>query len=244
MSNSALSFISSRQNALAITEKRIESIVWYTIECYILLLKDKPKFSKQYVKDYTKFAFEDYLKMEFVDNYLVKYKRLLKNKISSLEEVNFSYETVKRYTDPSNVERPDKIDIYINKLGLKDYLKVEDEHLYFVYECKRIKKLSDTADYINDIHKFTDRKYAVLRLPFEGMIAFIENPSITHDAISKDVNKKLELTNTIKTNQNLTLRVFNPAFNGSYQSSHFKNFDNTTTFLIYHLLLDYSQNVV
>lgn len=243
MSESALKFISSRQDPLAITRKRIEDIVWYSVECYKFLLNDAPIYSKKYVKENTTYSFEDYLKMEFVDNYLIKNKQLLTGKISNLEEINFEYEPVKRYTDLSGIERSDKIDIYVNKIGLKNYLNVEDEHAYFVFECKRIGHLSDTAAYITDIQKFGDRKHKVLRLPFEGMIAFIESAGISAAQLANEINKRLKLSTNITTLQYLAARTFYLDFTGRYDSSHRKNYDVKEGFSIFHLLLDYSRSI-
>lgn len=243
MSESALSFISSRQNPLAITRKRIEDIVWYSVECYKFLITEAPIYSKKYVKENTTYSFEDYLKMEFVDNYLIKNKKLLTSKVSALEEINFEYEPVKRYTDMSGVEKSDKIDIYINKIGLKNYLNAEDEHAYFVFECKRINQLSDTAAYISDIQKFADRKHQVLRLPFEGMIAFIESVSISDVQLADETNKRLKASGNIKTSQYLTATTLYKDFAGRYDSSHKKNYDEKEQFSIFHLLFDYSKYV-
>lgn len=243
MSDNALSFVSSRQNPIAITRKRIEDIIWYSVECYKLLLNDAPTYSQKYVKGKTTFSFEDYLKMEFVDNYLIKNKGLLTGKISGLEEINFEYEPVKRYTDISGVEKSDKIDIYINKIGLKDHLNTEDEHAYFVFECKRIGKLPDTAGYISDIQKFADRKHKVLRLPFEGMIAFIEATNLSDSQLADEVNKRLKASSNIKTSQYLTAVTIYEDFTGRYDSSHKKNYDAKEEFSIFHLLFDYSKCV-
>lgn len=243
MSDSALSFVSSRQNPLVITRKRIKDIVWYSVECYKLLLRDAPTYSKKYVKENTTYSFEDYLKMEFVDNYLVKNKGLLTGKVSGLEEINFEYESVKRYTDISGVEKSDKIDIYINKIGLKNYLSVEDEYAYFVFECKRINQLPDSAAYISDIQKFADRKHKVLRLPFEGMIAFIESTNLSEAQLADEINKRLKASSNVKTSQYLTAVTIYKDFAGRYDSSHKKNYDVQEGFSIFHLLFDYSKSI-
>jgi hypothetical protein len=242
MSDSALLFVSSRQNPVVITRKRVEDIVWYSVECYKLLLNDAPIYSKKYVKENTTYSFEDYLKMEFVDNYLIKNKGLFTSKISDLEEINFEYEPVKRYTDMNGIEKSDKIDIYINKIGLKNYLNTEDEHAYFVFECKRISRLSDTAAYINDIQKFADRKHKV-RLPFEGMIAFIESINLSEAQLADEINKRLKVSYNIKTSQYLTALGIYKDFTGRYDSTHKKNYDVKEKFSVFHLLFDYSNYV-
>jgi len=242
MLDSAYSFISSRQDPVAIIRQRVTNILWYTIECYQLLLKDGPSYSKKLVAEGSAYNFEDFLKMEFVDNYLVKNKKLLTDKISALEEINFVYETVRRFIDADGTQRSDKIDIFINKIGLRDLLKYEDEYVYFVYECKRISVLSDTAAYIDDILKFTERQYS-FRLPFEGMIGFIEVSNISHLVISIEVNRRLK-NSSIKTNQYLSNVKLHSNFDGSYNSLHQKNSTKDEHFSIYHLLFDYAKLVM
>jgi hypothetical protein len=162
----AAGFIQNRPQVVSITNNRISNIIWYIAECYNMLLSDKVCYSKSK----TTFHFEDYLKMEFVDSYLINNKKTLTERISALEHINFSYETQKRYLDQNDKkEKIDKIDIFINKLGLKNEWSSEDEHLYLAIECKRIKTLSDCTEYIKDIQKFCDRAYKHLRIPFEGV---------------------------------------------------------------------------
>src|SRR5690554_1554766 len=142
MGSSVSTFIKSRKNS--ITEKRIKQILSYVMECHKIFLNDGITYSKSAISASGTVMFEDHLKFEFVENYLVKNKSLLKNKISELEEINFACETQQRYLDvKDNKVKPDKIDIYINKLGLKNiFLNEEDENIYFAIECKRIQILS------------------------------------------------------------------------------------------------------
>lgn len=128
----AKKFIQNRgPDIVSITYNRIQCIMSYAIECYQLLVADKPIYSESKVTSSTNYLFEDYLKMELVDGYLVKNKQLLATKISSLEEVTFTYETVKPFIDTTDgIEKSDKIDVYVNRLGLKDKWAVPEEHLY------------------------------------------------------------------------------------------------------------------
>lgn len=178
MSLNAAGFISSRSNVTSITDSRIKAILRYVSECYQFLKNDAPLYSKKYVKDHTSYHFEDYLKVDFVDKYLIENKKILKRAMPALEEVNFSYETEKRCIDSTGKHKKDKIDIYINKLGLKEYWQTHDEHIYFVLECKRIASLKGCEAYVKDVEKFCTRQYIQLRLPFEGMIGFIEKAEI------------------------------------------------------------------
>lgn len=244
MSINASRFISSRSQITSITDGRIKSILWYVVECYKILQKDNPQYSKKHVEENTSLHFEDYLKVELVDTYLIENKHLLEEKLSALEEVNFTYESEKRYTDSTGKQKKDKIDIYINKLGLKDHWNTADEHIYYVLECKRILSLSSSTAYVGDIEKFCSRNYLQLRLPFEGMIGFIENKTIKPNDLAIKVNEILDGHADIKTSQKLTLVEINSGYNGSYKSSHTKNFAPNDAFSIYHLFLDYSNQVV
>jgi hypothetical protein len=162
--------------------------------------------------------------------------------MSELDEINFSYESEKEYTDlRDNKQKSDKIDIYINKLGLSNLWKEPDENVYFAIECKRIETLYDSTKYIKDIEEFTNRKYRNLRLPFDGQLAFIENQSITHTQLYEDINRKLNKKKTISPLKPVFIHA---EFDGAYLSKHKKNTTKQTPFSIYHLLLNYSNIVV
>ncbi|GHT72973.1 hypothetical protein AGMMS50262_03220 [Bacteroidia bacterium] len=111
-------FLLNRKSTIA--EKRIKIILWYVIECYLLTRKDKKEYSEIWVKNNTSIKFEDYLKIRLVEDYLNKNKDLLKQKTSALNNIDFAYETNKEYIDShDNKIKLDKIDIYVNKLGLQ-----------------------------------------------------------------------------------------------------------------------------
>lgn len=230
-------FIQNRKNT--ITRNRIENIIWYIIECHLLIVKDKVNYSKIWVKEKTKLKFENYLRNRFVEDYLIKNKTILIQKISCLNEINFAYETEKEYIDSQdNIRKSDKIDIYVNKLGLQSEWKNDDENIYFALECKRITKLSDAALYTSDIQKFVNRRHINTRLPFEGQIAFIENKNISHVVLRGKVNEILETHSTIITKSYLNEIVLNNKYNGIYLSIHERNTGDN--FSIYHLFFDYS----
>lgn len=240
----ASNFIQNRKKVFSVTEKRIKSILWYIIECNSIFLSETSiPYSKSWVKNNTTITFEDYLKFELIDKYLVKNKHLLNGKLSALENINFSAETQKRYVDTDGKQKPDKIDVYINKIGLQKEWNESDENIYFAIECKRIKILSDAKEYIIDIDKFCNRNHTNLRLPFEGQIGFIENAELTHSTISTEINNKLKNGTSINTTNYLKNVELHNAFEGSYSSTHRKNFGNNDVFSIYHLLFDYSKIV-
>lgn len=240
MQADAFSFISGRKDPLSLTKNRIDAIIWYACECYKLLGSAKLKIKKSAVISEEVSHFEDHLKMHFVDEYLVKHKVLLKSRMSALEDVNFLYENVKQYIGEDGKKRSDKIDIFINKLGLHDLWQTNDEHVYFVFECKIISVLSDTSNYIDDIKKFCDRNYTQLRLPFEGMIGFLSSTKNTDTVVANEINRRLAVTTSIKTDQPLTTLLMANEFSGSYHSIHKKNFGTASPFEIFHLLFDYS----
>jgi hypothetical protein len=235
-------FIQNRKNT--ITKYRIEKIIWYIIECYLLVAKNKEKYSKIWVKENTTLKFENFLRNRFVEDYLSRNKTILIQEISCLNEINFTYETEKEYIDTQdNKIKSDKIDIYINKLGLQNEWKNNDENIYFALECKRIEKLSDVTRYISDIRKFVNRKHMNTRLPFEGQIAFIENKSICHKTFRKKVNCNLKNNTSIITKSSLDPINLNDKYDGSYLSEHQRK-TSQQNFSIYHLFFDYSNIVV
>lgn len=243
----ASTFIKNRKQVTAITSDRIRHILWYVAECYNILQSSKPlpTFSKSFVADKTTHKFEDFLKFRFVDNYLIPNKPLLQCKVSALEEITFQSETQKPYIDSTDKkEKPDKIDIYINKLGLQNEWKQSDEHIYFAIECKRIQDSSSFTGYIGDIEKLTTRNHTNLRLPFEGMIGFIEDSSITHSIASTKVTNKLKKSNTIKTSQYLASESVHNGFDACYVSMHNKSFGKKNQFTLFHLFFDYCKNVI
>ena len=238
-------FVQNRKTDIA--EKKIKAILWYVIECYTLKLQSKKTYSKVWVKDNTAIHLENFLRNRLVEDYLIQNKDLLKQKTPTLNEINFTCESEKEYIDSQDGKhKTDKIDIFVNKLGLQSEWKEQDENLYFAIECKRIKKSSYTADtegYISDIEKFCNRSHKNTRLPFEGQIAFIENEKISYTALYSKINKQLECRNSIITDSKLSQILLNDKYRGTYLSKH-KRKITKQNFSIYHLLLDYSSIVV
>ena len=103
--------------------------------------------------------------------------------------------------------------------------------------------MSDVKDYVLDIeNKFINRNHINLRLPFEGQIAFIENKKITHIDISMEINNILK-GKSFTTEKYLCYEKLHSKLDGTYLSIHKRNFENKNSFMIYHLILNYS-NVV
>lgn len=244
MSSNASNFIRGRSDRYSVTNARINAILWYVLECYQLLLNDQVQYSKNWVKANTTYTFEDYLKFKLIDDYLSLNTTLLRSKSSRLEEIHFEGETQKRFVDTTDgKEKPDKIDIYINRLGLQNEWGGKSE-VYYSIECKRIKVLADTRDYIKDIEKFTNRNHTNTRLPFEGQLAFIENDLLSHSAVSEEIDQRLKKSSIIVTGQFLERTKIHPDDMCSYRSKHTKNFGRKDIFIVDHLLLDYSGIVI
>ena len=239
--NSATKFIAKRKNS--ITESRVKDIFWYIGECYLLLVNDQKQYSKNTIATTTTIPIEDYLRFRLVEKYLVPNKGLLQTRTSLLDEINFTAETQKEYIDLNDKkQKPDKIDIFINKLGLTDIWGEYDEKIYLAIECKRICVRSDTSKYIGDINKFSNRNYIDLRLPFEGQLAFVEC-NISHSDIATNINDKLLKAKNVNTTAPLYICALNTNTTGTYISKHLRNADKSE-FSIYHLFLDYSNIVV
>lgn len=243
MGSSASTFVKARRNS--ITEKRIKQILSYIMECHKLFQLDGITYSKSAISAAGTVMFEDHLKFEFVEKYLVKHKALLKDKISDLEEINFACETQKRYTDFTDGKtKPDKIDVFINKLGLQNtWINEPDENIYFALECKRILIKSDSKEYVLDIEKFSNRVHHDLRLPFEGQIAFIENFRLNDKIISDEINTILRVSISIDTDLFLLPEKLHTSIDGTYLSKHRRRHNNQS-FSIYHLMFDYSSIVL
>ncbi|MEZ0487870.1 hypothetical protein [Fibrella aquatica] len=244
MNLNASTFVKRRSNVVAITNVRIKHIIWYIIECYHLLKLDSPVYSKDWIRKNTTHKPEDFLKMELIEKYLIPNKHILNSKTSFLENICFNYEVQKRYIDSNDSrEKVDKIDIYISKLGLASEWMDFEENVYFSIECKRILFLSDTKAYISDVQKFTQRNHISTRLPFEGMLGFIENKNLKCVSVLSEVNNILRTSTSISTTSFLIPISIHSNFNDSFFSVHKKNFGSKVEFSIYHLFFDYTNLV-
>lgn len=226
----------------ALTEKRVELIIYYVIDCYLLLSNDKPSYSKSKAG----VQFEDYLRDKFVDDYLRANIKYYQNDIAQSPniEISFTKESKEQYAGKEK-SLDDYIDIYIIETALTKLLRgVKGEHFYFAIECKRVSETRDYNEYVKDVGKFASRPYESYRLPFEGQIAFIEDVSLTHNLVAREINERLKKNKTIITETYLINKVLRRSFEGSYISSHKRNHGAKAEFKIYHLMFDYSRMVV
>lgn len=224
MVNNASRFTQNRTDVLSITNQRITKILGYVIECHQIFIADKKIYSLNVIKSQSKIKPEEYFRTKFVDNYLRKNKHYLQ--IFQLEDIFFGKEESEIYKDKFEIEQEDFIDIYVREPGLQNYWG-NNEEIYFAIECKRIKQLSDTKDYIIDIEKFCNRSHINTRLPIEGQIAFIENSKLTQTIIVDKINSYLRTETfipSIVTDSYLTAITIHPKINCSFRSVHKKNF--------------------
>jgi hypothetical protein len=240
MGSKVAKFIQNRTEAFAFTNNRIKLILSYLIECHRLFIEGKIVYSQSWVKQNTAIQFEDFLKFEFLEKYLIPNKHLFNSMGTNLEDLNFSAEPQKRFIDADGKQKRDKIDIFINRLGLQKAWNEADENIYFAIECKRIRKLSDFKLYVDDIGKFCNRNHTNLRLPFEGQIAFLENSKLQQSIVVDKINKLLKSSTGIVTSSFLLQIDLHRKIKCSYKSQHQKNFAKKEQFSIYHLMFDYS----
>lgn len=220
----------------------VSEIMRYVIDCYLVMLEEKPQYSITKVKEETTYKFEEYLTSRLVEDYLNA--RLSFFSHSKLSRIQCITEATRGYIDTKNQkEKPDKIDIYITNLHLDEELSTNPQP-YFAIECKRINKSNSVDEYITDIQKFTERKHTQTRLPFEGQLAYIENPYYEHHTTVKSIDQKLKVHPSILTIQSLKPQQFHKEFDASYFSKHKRNFDAMDVFTIFHLLFDYTELVI
>lgn len=238
-----------RNTALKYSKQLFISTIHYIIFCYSLIKKDTedveieiPPYSKNYCKTYTKFwpKFEDYLKRELVNNYLQEKQSVFGNE--AIEKLSFQYETEKDYIK-DGIKASDKIDIFVSNLGLQHYWgEIKKDDIYFVFECKRLENKSKNTAFIGDIEKFVERDYVGFRFPFEGMIGFVEKSNISINEIIEDINKKLRISSSITTIQELTpFEIEN--FQYCRLSEH-KKIVSSDLIEVYHLFFDYSNIII
>jgi len=236
--NKVSSFIKNRDNPISITDDRIRTILCYVVDCYNQIISDNK------IYDYSKrgkIKHENYLRNGLVDDYLRK----------NIDQINtgtdeysiFNKDAEESYVNVNDsLKHNDPIDIQIVDHALQKEWNSNDQ-IYFAIECKRVKKLSDTTEYVKDIRKFTERNYISTRLPFEGQLAFIESKSLSKSKIVDRINDKIKKHASIKTDTFLSEIEIHPS-KCTYYSEHKKSFEPFNPLSIYHLMLDYSEIVV
>jgi len=237
--NSANNF---KPNVNRLTEFRVNLVVKYIVYCYLLMIEEGKKydFSKR-----GKLQQEDFLRNGLIDDYLSKKrcKDFYKQQISDNPnvEIYFNKEENQIYTI-NDVSADDYIDISVKETKLSEILsETSEDEIKLAFECKRIKVSQDYKEYVKDIHKFANRPFTTYRLPFEGQIAFIENPLFTHQTVYIEINKLLNVDTKIITVKLLENKTIHSNFDGCYHSIHKRNHNDKANFSIYHLMFDYSK---
>jgi hypothetical protein len=231
-----------KPNVNKLTELRIGLVMKYVIHCYLKMLADKRKYDFSQKGSVSQ---ENFLRNGLVWDYLSKRpnKDYYKNHISDSPavEIYFSPEENQVYQNNATLAN-DFIDISVKETRLSDMLSGEtDDEIKFAIECKRIKAIGDCGEYVGDIQKFVQRPFTTYHLPFEGQIAFIESNKLNHAIVSDGINTNLKGCSTISTTKYLTELKLHDRFVGSYLSRHKRNYRKKQEFLIFHLLLDYSE---
>jgi hypothetical protein len=219
MNNNALN-ASVFDNNITFYNKEFEDILAGIVSCYRSLLLTHIRLPPNDENEIRNIMLRDYLKN----------KRFKENN-PPLNNYQFDKETS---------EENGRVDIRI--LSVNPYL---GDYNYYIIECKRLDKKNQNGitglnnKYIIDgIGRFVFEKY-----PFydnvAGMIGFI----ITKMDIHKNtelINGLLKNHHEMKTKRYLTQKKIAPDFEYSYYSEHFMgDFDK----VIYHLMLDFSENM-
>lgn len=234
MNSNASNFVKKRREKISLTKKQIKDILTCVISSYEKIITDKIVYDLS-EKTIGKIKKEDYLRNRLVDDYLENELCLFEDgtdRFTINKEVSEEYRGLvddKLHNDPIDIHIVDKAQK--NSWG-------KNTKPYFAIECKRLTS-SSVTEYVTDTKKFTERNYTKLRLPFEGQLAFIENPSLTHIMLSGKINKKLSSSSDIETIKQLENLMIKNGFDASYLSEHKKK--DRSLFSIFHLFFDYSK---
>jgi len=238
-------FVASTETKNDVTKTMFLNIQQYMVYCYDKLFSDNVKYSKKTCKESTSLKFEDYLKFQFIDNYLNQPANKRECNIYDILTITFQAEVEKLYAI-DNYTQTDKIDIFVSNLNL-DYFGQDtaQEDIYFAFECKRLANNSKNNDYINDIVKFVEREYK-FRLPYNGMIGFVEKYNNSIEAIISDIEHRLQKHSSIKSiSFNDSILQIDQAKNDSYSRySVHKHNTQKLQIEIGHLFFDYSKIVI
>ena len=173
---------------------------------------------------------ENYIRDIILNNYLADDQ--YKNEHPPLCNYHFDKETH---------EKNGRVDIRI--LSVIPYL---GHNAYYVIECKRLDNINLTGTtglnrkYVsNGIIRFVSKTYPFYKKT-AGMIGFVvAKMDIKRNIFN--INKLLKLIPSVNTNQELREQLILSDFNYSYISSHI--IDNEIKY-IYHLMLDFSDNLI
>ncbi|MCU0285078.1 MAG: hypothetical protein MUF15_01645 [Acidobacteria bacterium] len=220
--------------------KQFLSVLELFIFCYKEKLKQEDVVSLSKIRKETGISPENYLKYQFVKDYVRKYKQLF----PTIAHLNFLYETGE-YDPGKEKEAFNDIAVYSIHVGRTWKLSgsFDDEDYYFSFECKRLNDAGKNQLYIDQgIKRYVENTYAGA-MPFAGMIGFIEQGDIVR--IKDDINLRLSKLN--KSGQLMTiefLRFFKVEenFQFSFSSKHERVCNSPIA--LHHLFLDYSSILI
>jgi hypothetical protein len=105
------------------------------------------------------------------------------------------------------------------------------------FECKRLKNNDKNQKYVDDgLMDFINGKYAE-KMPFAGMIGFVEEGNIS--VICADIKSRIENNGTNIICKFIKEKIVED-FDYSYKSNH-KRINNLENISLYHLIFDYTE---
>lgn len=237
-----------KPNSEQLTQKRVEIVLQYVIYCYQKMVVEGKTYNKSDFSNEknTRYNLEERLSEKFVNDYLGINDNLFhyKNNISTEPNVHlyFNNEARQSYTE-NNIIKDDFIDIKIQETELSRIWAESgnQQPIHLAIECKVVE--NGYSDYVSDIKKMCNRAFNSPRLKFEGQIAYVTNSSYDHLSVKLGINNNLHGNAEIETIQDLEPRFITKDFDASYFSIHKRN-HNGKTFVIYHLLFDYTKVVL
>ena len=201
--------------------QEFEDILKGIIDCYYSIIATKTELlnDENYIRDIM-------LSKKYLKN------SAFKNTHHPLEKYHFDKETA---------ENDGRVDIRV--LHIKPY---KDDDAYYVIECKRIDskntkgKKGLNAKYIYEgIARFVSGKYSMYSKT-AGMIGFVVEKMDIHQNISDIITLLNQHFGHINTEETFTHKTIVSGFKFSYFSRHKIN---DISKIIYHLMLDFSDNI-
>ncbi len=215
----------SEMNAdLVKQNKSFERVLKKIVECLIDNYKEMNQHSLP--KQPEKTDLEGFLRNVYIQKYVRQNKRKY-----GLGHVLFLVETGeidKKYHNSGY------LDIQVLNINIED---VGNEDEYFTFECKRLENNTKNQAYIdNGILRFIENKYAS-KMPFSGMIGFVEKAKKGIPFIASDLKLRIDkLPTTINKFNSISKET---GFEFSYRSKH-NRIENTSIELT-HLLFDFEK---
>lgn len=221
MNNQSLNASAFAENCYHIYNQEFENILVTIIKCYKLMIAYKTNLSNDENKIRNKLVGN-----EFLSNNQVR---------SELGITDYLFE-------PEAPEKFGRADIKI----ISKKLTFSDTEAYFIIECKRLDSKNTSgisglnAEYIDEgIARFASKKYSMYD-GTAGMIGFVVEKMDIQQNVSAINTLLIEHFTQISTEEVLTYKTLVSDFKYSYFSKH--KIDGVVK-IIYHLMLDFSDNI-